>query len=277
MCAALRFDEVGVWSEVKLAIIRDYAAAYSTILNKRKELSHVYIDGFAGAGEHLSKATNAMVPGSPVNALQVEPPFEEIFLVDLDDSRAAHLRELAGDDERVKVVHGDCNRVLLEEVFPRVRYEDYRRGLCVLDPYGLHLNWEVIQTAAQMKSIEIFLNFPVMDMNMNALWKNPENVPEHGVERMTAFWGDESWRDAAYAESPQLSLLGDPEMVKQTNDDVAEAFRERLRKKALFAFVPKPLAMRNTRGATVYYLFFASQNETGGKIVRDIFKRYRSV
>jgi hypothetical protein len=32
--------------------------------------------------------------------------------------------------------------------------------------------------------------------------------------------------------------------------------------------------MRNTTGAVVYYLFFASPNETGAKIVKDIFRKY---
>jgi hypothetical protein len=34
--------------------------------------------------------------------------------------------------------------------------------------------------------------------------------------------------------------------------------------------------MRNTRGAVVYYLFFASSNKTGERIVRDIFSKYRN-
>jgi len=33
--------------------------------------------------------------------------------------------------------------------------------------------------------------------------------------------------------------------------------------------------MRNTKGAIVYYLYFASQNQTGAKIARDIFSKYR--
>jgi hypothetical protein len=28
-----------------------------------------------------------------------------------------------------------------------VRFESYRRGLCILDPYGLHLDWTVTHTA----------------------------------------------------------------------------------------------------------------------------------
>lgn len=38
----------------------------------------------------------------------------------------------------------------------------------------LHLDWQVIQTAGNMRSIEIFLNFPIMDMNRNALWHNSD-------------------------------------------------------------------------------------------------------
>jgi hypothetical protein len=32
--------------------------------------------------------------------------------------------------------------------------------------------------------------------------------------------------------------------------------------------------MRNKQNAVVYYLFFASQNEAGKKIVTDIFRKY---
>ena len=77
---------------------------------------------------------------------------------------------------------GDCNHILLRQVLPRARYEDYRRALCLLDPYG---------------------------------------------------------------------LTG-------------------------FKFVPDPMPMRNSKGAVVYYLFFASHNEAGDRIARSIFRKYRN-
>ena len=113
----------------------------------------------------------------------------------------------------------------------------------------------------------MFLNFPVMDMNRNAIWKNPEKVPLEGIERMTKFWGDESWKQAAYAESRQGSLFFGPEMVKQGNDEIAAAFRQRLKKVAGFEFVPEPLPMRNSTNAVVLYLFFASQKPVAEKII----------
>jgi three-Cys-motif partner protein len=271
---SLCFNEIGYWSEVKLDIVKEYAKAYTTILSKGR-LKFFYIDGFAGSGVHLSKSSNEFVLGSPLNALNIRPPFHGFFLVDLDGDKTDQLRSFLEVRERpqVRVINGDCNQVLLHDVFPKAKYEDYRRALCVLDPYGLHLNWEVIQTAGQMKSIDLFLNFPIMDMNRNSLWRRPERVSEEGRTRMTAFWGDESWLSAAYR--PKQTLFGE-EDEKRDNKHVVMAFRERLKSMAGFDHVPEPLPMRNSNRADVYYLFFASQKPVASKIIQHIFKKYQS-
>jgi three-Cys-motif partner protein len=191
----------------------------------------------------------------------------------MDGGKAEALRKNTQGRQDVFVYEGDCNKILLNSVFPRARYENFRRALCLLDPYGLHLNWEVIETAGRMRSVEIFLNFPVMDMNMNVLWKNPDKIPSDQAERMTAYWGDRSWRDAAYAKSK--GLFHEIE-EKRTNEAVAEAFQKRLGEVAKFKFVPDPVPMRNSRGVIVYFLFFASPNQTGARIVQDIFEKYRN-
>lgn len=267
------YDRIGYWSEIKLDIVRQYAAAYSRILSAQVHLglTHVYIDAFAGAGVHISRTTGEYVPGSPLNALLIQPPFAEYHLIDLDSKKAQSLRDLVRGRPEVRVYEGDCNTILLDQVFPRVRFDRFRRALCLLDPYGLHLNWQVIQTAGQMRSIEIFLNFPVADMNRNVLWRVPENVDPRQAARMTAFWGDESWRQAAY--DTQRNLFGWEE--KTDNQAVVDAFRKRLQAVAGFKHVPEPMPMRNQQGAVVYYLFFASQKPVAAGIVHDIFRKYR--
>ena len=271
-----KFDEIGYWSEIKLDIVKKYAAAYTTILARQECLSFSYVDGFAGTGVHITKESGDYVAGSPLNALKVDPPFNEYFLIDLDGDKVDQLRALPQVRGRsdVHLIHGDCNRVLLEEVFPRVRYHDYRRGLCLLDPYGLHLDWEVIRMAGRMRSIEMFLNFPIMDMNRNALWRRLEDASAAGVARMTAFWGDDSWRKAAYRK--QRTLFGQDEDVKLGNREVVNAFQKRLHDVAGFQHVPEPMPMRNSNNAVVYYLFFASQRSVASKIVQDIFASYRN-
>ncbi len=129
--------------------------------------------------------------------------------------------------------------------------------------------------AGQSAAVDMFLNFPIMDMNRNAIWRNPENVPRDGIDRMNRFWGDETWRQAGYVDNPQQSLFSGPNLVKQGNEAVVAAFRDRLKKVGGFTFVPDPLPMRNSTNAVVYYLFFASANDTGRKIVEYIFNKHR--
>lgn len=269
----VKFDEIGYWSEIKLDIVKDYASAYSRILAAQREpaLHQVYIDAFAGAGVHISKAIGEYIPGSPINALLVRPAFREYHLIDIDRQKVALLRDRAKQRKDVHIHEGDCNRILLETVFPNVRWEQFRRGLCLLDPYGLQLNWKVIETAGKMRTIDMFLNFPVADINRNVLWRHPEGVDAADLKRMNEFWGDDSWRQIAYTTT--RDLFG--HLDKEENEVVAEGFRQRLLRVAGFKHVPEPLPMRNTKGATVYYLFFASHKPTAENIVIDIFNRYR--
>jgi len=269
----LRFDEIGYWSEVKLDIVKDYATAYSTILaaQQNPRLHHVYIDAFAGAGVHVSRTTGGFVAGSPLNALAVTPPFGEFYFIEIDHSKVEMLHELSRTRPEVHVYEGDCNKILLQTVFPRVRFEDYRRGLCILDPYGLHLDWEVPRAAGQMKSLDVFLNFPVMDMNRNVLWTNPSAVSASQRERMNRSWGDESWQKEIYDGSADLFGYE----TKGSNQDVADRYRERLLRVAGFDYVPSPIPMRNSKGAVIYYLFFASHKAVAADIVGHIFDKYR--
>jgi len=202
----VKFDEIGYWSEIKLDIVKDYASAYSRILaaQTKPSLDHVCIDAFAGAGVHISKTTREYISGSPINALLVQPPFREYHLIDIDRQKVELLRERVKNRRDVHIHEGDCNRILLEKVFPNVRYENYRRGLCLLDPYGLQLDWKVIDTAGKMRSIDMFLNFPVADINRNVLWRHPEGVDPADLRRMNEFWGDDSWRQIAYTTKRDL-------------------------------------------------------------------------
>ncbi|MCI0685037.1 MAG: three-Cys-motif partner protein TcmP [Gemmataceae bacterium] len=272
----LKLDEVGYWSEVKLDIVRDYAKAYSTIFSApaQRKFHHVYIDSFAGAGIHISKTTGEVIEGSPLIAVSTDPPFKEYHLIDSDITRVDSLQRMFGNRRDVRIHHGDCNEIMLSDVLPHVRYKDFRRGLCLLDPYGLHLRWDVIRAIGQEPTIDMFLNFPIADMNRNVFWRNPEGVAQDDIERMTAFWGDDSWREVTYQTVP--TLFGPEDEKAADNDAIANAFQERLRKVAGFKNVPDPMPMRNSKGAIVYYLFFASPKPVAQHIVSHIFDKYRN-
>jgi three-Cys-motif partner protein len=214
-----------------------------------------------------------MILGSPQRILAVTPPFKKYYFIDLNSIKVDYLQKSIGNRPDVVIRAGDSNQILLNEVFPQIRFKDYRRGLCLLDPYGLHLNWQVIKTAGDMGTMEIFLNFPVADMNRNVIWNNPVGVDPHDIERMNAFWGDDSWRRVAYTTTK--NLFGFEE--KETNSIIADHFRKRLHDVAGFKHVSKPLPMRNSTNAIIYYLFFASQRPVAQKIVDHIFNKYSKI
>jgi three-Cys-motif partner protein len=271
-------EEIGPWTEIKLEIIRKYARAYSVILRNQAtpRLTHVYIDAFAGAGRYIARQTGLLVPGSTEIALATDPPFRHYYFVDIDDLKYARLEQLAEHRTDVTVFHGDCNTILVNNVLSQVRWEQFRRGLCILDPYGLHPNWSTVAAAAAAKTVEVFINFPTMDMNRNVLWRDPARIDQGQAERMTQFWGDESWRTLFYAARPQLNLWGEQREAKAaTNEAVADAYRKRLQQVAGFAYVPEPLSMRNSTNAILYYLFFASHKAVAGDVVEQIFDTYR--
>ena len=261
-----------------LAIIKKYAAAYTTVMeaqrrDKISRLTWIYIDGYAGSGHHMSKARRELVEGSPLIALSTNPPFDEYHFIDAHAGKTAKLRKQAGARSDVFIYSGDCNEILLTKVFPRADYGQYKRALCLLDPYNINLTWEVIAAAGKAKSIEIFVNFMMMDINRNALRKNPNKAVKSKTDQVTRLWGDDSWLDAGYDQVPTLFDQDVP--IKVSNERFAEAFRQRLINKAGFKYVPKPMPMKTKTNAVIYYLYFASQYEAGMDIVTDIFNQYR--
>ncbi len=121
-----------------------------------------------------------------------------------------------------------------------------------------------------MKTLDVFLNFPVMDINRNVLWRDPGKVGASQVARMNAFWGDESCA---------MSPIGRTRVYLNGPKNRRTKWLRKLsacdcRRSPVLRDFPDPLPMRNSTGAIVYYLFFASQKDTAENIVLDIFKRY---
>ena len=271
----VKFDKINQWSEVKLDIINEYAIPYMDIMKANKFNAH-YIDGFSGAGIHLSKNSGDVVAGSPLRVLDIPKPFDSYCFIDLDGDKTNFLKEICEKkfpDRNTAIVTGDCNDVLIQRL-PEFSRGNWDRLFCLLDPYGMHLKWEVIAKMGAMGIVDLILHFPIMDINRNAIWKNPGQVPQGGIDRMNAFWGDETWRDIAYQDSGQQDLFDFSSKDKQESKIIVDAFRSRLRDHGKFKYVPEPMPLKNSKNVVIYYLFFASQNKTANKIATYLFKKY---
>ncbi len=269
------FDEIGYWSELKLEIVRKYAAAYSTILAKQKGFSHYYIDGFAGAGIHVSKASGELVVGSPLNALAVQPSFRHYFLIDLRGDRVELLHRLVGDRSDVTFLV-ETRIVPTREGLSAGSLRETAAGGMSLGSVWPSARLEGRGGSRGHEDNRLVFELPDHGHQpQRAVDRAAESQPEDGGAP-DRFWGDESWKDVAYAPSRQSNLFGETDVEKASNTAIVEAFRERLSDIGGFRNVPAPLPMRNSRNAVVYYLFFASQNDAAARIATGIFRRYSS-
>jgi three-Cys-motif partner protein len=259
-------DEIGEWSERKIAIVAKYATAYSGILARQKWLKHYYIDGFTGGPVALRKDTGDRVVTTARRILEIEPAFHGYYLVDADPAKATAMREACRRRPQAEALCGDANE-LLPGIFEQIQYTQYKRALCFLDPYRLMLAWDVLLAAGKMGTIEAFIHFPTGDIQRNVLRNDHSKLVPGEVERMSAMWGDNSWQEAAYAEQP--TLFG-PETAKQPIQDLLDAFTVRLKNVAGFKHVSKALPMRNSMGVIIYHLLFATQQPLALKIATDV-------
>jgi three-Cys-motif partner protein len=275
-------EAIGLWTEIKLQIIREYAAAYTTILKEQSWCrSYAYIDAFAGWGEFVAKRDQErLIPGSPMNALNVPNKFTEYHFIDIEETKIDRLRELTAERPEKKSIQfyvGDANKVLRKTIIPNFPYSSFKRALCILDPYGVDIEWATIASLAPFKTMDVFINFPLMDINRNAALKKLETADPRQGARLTKIWGDESWKELVYVE--QWGLFDAPVLIKKIrgNEILKQGFRERLKHKAGFSCVPEPILMRNTTGGSLYFLFFASQKQVAQNIAEHIFRNYREM
>ena len=277
-----KLEAIGLWTEIKLQIIREYTAAYTTILKEQSWCrSYAYIDAFAGGGEFVSKEDQErLIPGSPMNALNVPNKFTEYHFIDIEQSKIDKLRELTTERPEKKSIQfyvGDANQVLRKNIIPKFPYSSFKRALCILDPYGVDIEWATIASLAPVKTMDVFINFPLMDINRNAALKKLETADPQQGARLTKIWGDESWKELIYVE--QGGLFNAPVLIKKIrgNEILKQGFRERLKHKAGFSCVPEPILMRNKTGGSLYFLFFASQKQVAQNIAQHIFENYREI
>ena len=286
---------VGPWAKDKLDRLSKYLRAYTMIMQKQKWCrEYVYIDAFAGPGEHgLRKATrtttlqNALldvarysladegqhefVLGSPSVALGLEHPFTWYVFIEKDPGRVADLQQLKatyGNRRRIAIHQGDCNSYLLNHVAndPRVDWRS-TRVLVFLDPFGMQVPWDTLRALGQTNGIEVFLNFPV-GMAIQRLLLRSGKFTERQRRRLNAYFGSPEWFDVLYRDEADLFGDSSPVKVEASGKALLRWYRERLQQ--TFGYASRAALVRNTKGGHLYYLMLATPKATGLKIANEI-------
>jgi three-Cys-motif partner protein len=287
----------GDWTAEKLERVRKYLAAYTVIFArnpKAQKLIPIYVDAFAGTGyrtkpprldaqtalfEELAEPeAEAFLKGSARIALEVDPPFKQYVFIEQDAARAQELEKLkqqfAERAPLVNIVREDANTYLKAWC----KRTDWRicRAVMFLDPYGMQVDWSLIEAIAKTRAVDLWILFP-LGVAVNRLLTKAELPPEKWAQALTRILGTEGWRDAFYSRQVESTLFGDEEVRTKEADfgKIGRYFVERL--KTIFTAVANnPMPLRNSRNVPLYLLCFAAGNPRAGstalKIAQNILR-----
>jgi three-Cys-motif partner protein len=272
----------GRWTEEKLGILTEYLKAYQTIFTKnpRARLLHtIYVDAFAGAGyirqpqggtsqlglveDLTADDAQGYIKGSVLRALELNPGFREYLFIEKDPDRFAELKHLTGKypGKKISVENVEANEYLRKWC----ANIDWRatRALIFLDPYGMQVDWFLLEEIAKTKAIDLWLLFPLGAAVMRLLQKK-QSPPQAWADRVTAVFGTDAWQEQFYKPRTQDTLFGREESEEREADyqAVADFFIGRL--EGIFAKVARnPRALRNSRNCPLYLFCFAAGNLKG--------------
>lgn len=263
---------------IKLSVVENYLAAYMTALRPHFRKLW-YFDAFAGTGTwsvkipgHSGDMLNEPTPetvehrrGSARIAIDTEPPFDRIFLL---EEKLKHVKALLALREQysgrdITVVHGDANTLIPQTI----RSLDWRgaRAVMFLDPYGMQVDWETLKAIAATKSVDVWYLFSLSGLYRQAA-RNIEDVDPVKRQSLTKMLGTSAWEKELYSVTNaghvnMFDQLEEPEML-QRNADVAGLERYVLgRLRTIFPLVMEPLALPVNRRPQMFSLFFAVSND----------------
>lgn len=281
----------GFWTQQKLEVLSKYLRAYRRIFesNPRARFFQIsYVDAFAGTGviprpepggfaeifPELAETEEEFRKGSARRALEVELPFHHYVFVEKDASKCEELSALAGEfpDRDIRIINEDANVALSK--WCREMDTKRERAVVFLDPFGTSVEWELIETIAQTKAIDLWILFPYGAINR--MLTAGQKPPRSWADRLTRIFGTSDWENQFYSTDLFASILDpdqDIEVVRKTAGQakITQFFIERL--KSAFAEVGDPGLLRNSKGL-LFVLLFAAGNEkgakTGVKIANDL-------
>lgn len=264
----------GSWTEEKIEMVQKYLSAYTVAL-KNQSFQLVYIDAFAGTGHYYIKDENEdliQMDGSAKVALELERPFHSYYFIDKDNSKLGELEKLACCYDHLQGdVHfrsGDANTVICE-LCGSIDWSS-NRAVMFLDPFGLQVDWNTIQTIARTKCVDLWFLFPIFAINR--MLKKNGNISDEWTAKLNNVLGSNDWYDHFYKKSRQRTLFGDARFNKCANFDKITAYIVERLGEEFAAVHKKPRIFTTSTNSPLFALCFAigSENERAIKLALKI-------
>lgn len=258
----LKIRNVGRWTKDKLHKINQYLDMFLNSMRNKPWRSINYIDLFTGSGKCRIKNTGEVILGSPLLALTLSKSFDRYFFADINKENIDTLRTrstISPVYNQIEFLCGDSNK-LVRDIVDKILEQDRIKitdkwktlNLAILDPQGLELNWETVETLAKVNRMDLIIYYSQMGITRSA----PNAIDSSKECAIDKFFGDREWR-AIYKNS--LAKKG------ALHRDLIDHYKSNL-KKLGFTYI-KTIEPRevNSKNSALYRLIHASRHELAEK------------
>ena len=277
------------WSVWKTKVLLGaYLPAFTTACKRAPH--RTFIDCFAGDAQSVD-TTGQPFEGSARIALRADPPLTHAVFFELEEKatalEAALRSEFPGRD--IHVIGGDCNQRITEGL-------DWLRSqgtaqwgpqlgpvFALLDPDSMELEWSTIETIAkwtgqaapgdhsrQGRLVELLALFPTGGFRRSMpITAGTTEVSESTKAEVDRLFGNREWR-SIYDAQRSGAIGGEDSWLWYVH----------LYRRGLLNLGYKytsAIEVRNTSGVIQYHLVFATANNTGRKVMKDVQGRARKI
>lgn len=238
--------------EKLLCLMRHYAFFTRIINAKFPQSPRWYVDLFSGPGKCRFEETGEVKKGSPLIALNTQPPFTDFAFVEKDPEYFSALQSRCSSHPHVNMLEGDAN-IIAPNALAMIGPHD--PCLVLVDPFELELEWSTVAQLAEKPRIDLLINFQVSQVF--------RSFGLGSYDRLDRFFGPNNWKpiEKRWKENVPPAVI---------RSELFELYKEGLEKNGLKA-VPKLIYAESTN-SPLYYLIYAVRFPIGEKVWKAVAK-----
>lgn len=235
-----------------------------------KSSERIYLDLMAGEPENVGKGQNEMFDGSPRLAMKSNPKFTQLVFCERNPRKAkeleADLREQFPNDNRWKVLEGDCN-VKIDGILNSLAPISWAPTFAFIDQQAAEVTWETLTKVAHFRrnrrnlKTELWILLTPTMIIKGATGTDSETF----ANRVDLLFGDNSWRRILTARL-EHKISAEDFRVEMVN-----LFRWNLQNNLGYSFTAR-IPMKMTQGITIYDMVFATDLPLGQEIMTGLYK-----
>lgn len=253
------------YARTKLKALQVYLEIFTNSMKDKNWSGFFFLDLQSGPGKN--RIGQDVLLGSPLVALNLQTPFTFYRFNEKDQGLVEALRtrvQTSPYHDRVLIHQSDVNTIVhticdeIDEFDHQMRRQGNWSSLNVafLDPEGLELHWSSVARLAQVNKMDLIINFSTSGI------VRLDGSQDHDL--IHAFYGNENWLEDMKLPTPQQRRRA---LITRYLNQLKVKFRYHIEENPELGH--HDISFRNTKGAEVYSLIFASKHPLGDKFWRQ--------